>query len=163
MKYASALLVLWYSLSIIGFDVHSCMATGEVFIASLVGGIGCEDVHPEHSYKSHGGRCWHHAVPSCCADHHEPSCCDHHQPGSQLDKAGCCSNDLQVLQITGVCLSDDERLEADAHLHQFALDVDLAMELAMPALQRQFLQYLEHPDPGVVMPDRQAFLGIWRI
>ena len=167
MKYASAILVLWYSLSIIGFDVHACSATGEVFVASLVGGIACEDVHPEHSCKSHGGSCSHHEAPACCAHHHEPGCCGNHhsseQSDTQVEKADCCSNDLQVLQLTGACVADNERLDADALLHQFVFDVDMAMELTMPALQRPYLQYLEHPDSRMVMPDRQAFFSIWRV
>ena len=152
VKYASALLVLWYSLSIIGFDVHSCKSTGEVFVASLAGGVTCEDIHPEHSCKSHGSCCEHH-------DHHEtPS-----ESADCVAKEDCCSNDLQVLHLTGVHMSDNERFNDNAHELQFTFDVDLAMELAMPSLQRPLLKYLEHPDPGVVMPDRQAFLSIWRV
>ena len=152
VKYASALLVLWYSLSIIGFDVHSCKSTGEVFVASLAGGVTCEDIHPEHSCKSHGGCCEHH-------DHHEtPS-----ESADCVAKEDCCSNDLQVLQLTGVQISDNERFGANVRDCQLIFDVDLTMELAMPALQKSFIKYLEHPDPGVVMPDRQAFLSIWRV
>ena len=163
MKYASALLVLWYSLSVIGFDVHSCTSTGEVFVASLAGGITCEDIHPEHSCKSHGGCCGHHDVSPCCANHHASSCCDNKHASEQSDcqvaKEECCTNDLQILQLTGVIGSGNERFDVNDHEHQFTFDVDMAMELAMPAL----LKYLEHPDPGVVMPDRQAFFSIWRV
>ena len=88
VKYMSALLVVWYSLSIIGFDVHSCKITGEVFVASLAGGISCEDVHPEHSCRAHGSCCGHDVVTcceqetkSCCAHEAEPCCgySDHRQ------------------------------------------------------------------------------------
>lgn len=167
VKYASALLVLWYSLSVIGFDVHSCTSTGEVFVASLAGGITCEDIHPEHSCKSYGGCCGHHDVSPCCANHHASSCCDNKHASEQSDcqvaKEECCTNDLQILQLTGVIGSGNERFDGNDHEHQFTFDVDMAMELAMPALQRPFLKYLEHPDPGVVMPDRQAFFSIWRV
>lgn len=149
VKYASVLLVLWYSLSIIGFDVHSCKSTGEVFVASLIGGVACENVHPEHSCKSHGG---------CCEHHHSSE-----QSGDKVEKADCCSNDLQVLQLTGVHMADNERFNDNVHDFQYTFDVDMAMELVMPTLQRSLLKYLEHPDPGVVMPDCQAFLSIWRI
>ena len=44
MKYLAALLVVWYSLSIIGFDVHSCTKTGETFVASIAAGVSCEDM-----------------------------------------------------------------------------------------------------------------------
>ena len=158
VKYTSVLLLLWYSLSIIGFDVHSCKSTGEVFVASLVGGITCEDMHPDHSCKSHGG---------CCADHHEvSSCCGGHETehaATHVTKEDCCSNDLQVLQLTGVNISANERFDCSVHLHQFVFDVDLAMELTMPTLHRTCLQYLKHPDSGVVMPDLQAVFSIWRV
>ena len=157
VKYVSVLLVLWYSLSIIGFDVHSCKSTGEVFVASLAGGVSCEDIHPEHSCKSHGGCCCHHEAESCCTGHEA----DH--ADRQVAKEDCCSNDVQVLLLTGVHVSDNERFSDNAHDSQFIFDVDLAMEVAMPTLQRPFLKYLEYPDSGVSMPDRQAFLSIWRV
>ena len=143
--------------------MHSCTSTGEVFVASLAGGITCEDIHPEHSCKSHGGCCGHHDVSPCCANHHASSCCDNKHASEQSDcqvaKEECCTNDLQILQLTGVIGSGNERFDVNDHEHQFTFDVDMAMELAMPAL----LKYLEHPDPGVVMPDRQAFFSIWRV
>ena len=157
VKYASVLLVLWYSLSIIGFDVHSCKSTGEVFVASLAGGVSCEDIHPEHSCKSHGGCCCHHENESCCAGH------ETEHADSHVATEDCCSNDLQVLQLTGVQMSDNERFGPNVHDCQPIFDVDLAMELAIPTLQKSFIKYLEHPDPGVVTPDRQAFLSIWRV
>ena len=157
VKYASVLLVLWYSLSIIGFDVHSCKSTGEVFVASLAGGVSCEDIHPEHSCKSHGGCCCHHENESCRAGH------ETEHADSHVTKEDCCSNDLQVLQLTGVHMSDNERLGGNANDAHLIFDVDLAMELTMPALQRPFLKYLEHSDSGVIMPDRQAFFSIWRV
>lgn len=148
VKYMSALLVLWYSLSIIGFDVHSCNSTGEVYVASLAAGISCEDVHPEHSCKSHGG------------------CCEHHKPatsGDHFDKSDCCTNDLQILELTGVYSSSQQRLSDDDHSIDHAFNVDLVAETIVPELQRPLLTYLKHPDSGVVMPDRQAFFSIWRV
>jgi hypothetical protein len=146
VKYMSALLVVWYSLSIIGFDVHSCKSTGEVFVASLAGGISCEDVHPEHSCKAHG---------SCCG--HEDQ-----QTGSEVGKSDCCSNDLQVLELTGVYASS-ERITDNDLADEYVLNVDLFAEMTVPAVQRPLLTFLKHPDTGVVMPDRQAFFSIWRV
>lgn len=147
IKYMSALLVLWYSLSIIGFDVHSCKATGEVYVASLAAGITCDDIHPEHSCKSHGG------------------CCEHHKPASEnhVDKSDCCTNDLQILELTGVNTSSQQRLSDDDHFVDYAFNVDLVTEIVIPVLQRPLLTYLKYPDTGVVMPDRQAFFSIWRV
>lgn len=178
VKYMSALLVVWYSLSIIGFDVHSCRSTGEVFVASLAGGVACEDVHPEHSCRAHGGCCGHdvaaccehgtktcceHGTKSCCTHEAEP-CCGHEdqQTGSQVSKSDCCSNDLQVLELTGVYASS-ERITDNDFADEYVLNVDLFAEMTVPAVQRPLLTFLKHPDTGVVMPDRQAFFSIWRV
>lgn len=156
VKYMSALLVVWYSLSIIGFDVHSCNATGEVYVASLAGGIACEDVHPDHSCAHHG---------ACCSHHHENSCCHHrhHDSDSRISDQNCCSNDVQVLQLTGVVISEDESYGSDVRVHQTDCYAYLTIDSATQALQRRYHKYLEYPDPGVTMPDRQAFLNIWRV
>ena len=156
VKYVSALLVVWYSLSIIGFDVHSCNTTGEVYVASLAGGIACEDVHPDHSCVHHG---------TCCSHHHENSCCHNknHYSDSSISDQDCCSNDLQVLQLTGVVMSEDENYGGDVRMHQTDCDPYLTMESVIQALQRRYLKYLEYPDAGEVVPDRQAFFSIWRV
>ena len=156
VKYASALLVLWYSLSIIGFDVHSCKITGEVFVASLAGGIACEDIHPDHSCKSHGG--------CCCGHHHGGGCDDHgHGEGTHVGKSECCTNDLQILELTGVYTSSQQRYADDVYSTDYALNGNVAVEVALPSLQRPFLSYIKSPDSRVVMPDRQAFFSIWRV
>ena len=175
VKYMSALLVVWYSLSIIGFDVHSCRATGEVFLASLAGGIACEDVHPEHSCRAHGSCCGH-DMAACC-EHETKVCCAHEakscsgdsgqqtgsqQTGSQVAKSDCCSNDLQILELTGVSVSHERDTDND-HADEYVLNVDLFAEMTVPAVQRPLLTFLKHPDTGVVMPDRQAFFSIWRV
>ena len=48
IKLSAMLMVLWYSMSIIGFDVHTCNGSGKSFIATFVSGTGCEDIHPDH-------------------------------------------------------------------------------------------------------------------
>lgn len=167
VKYMSALLVVWYSLSIIGFDVHSCRATGEVFVASLAGGISCEDVHPDHSCNAHGNCCGHsgkaccgHSDKACCG--HEAESCGDHASAARVDKEDCCSNDLQVLELTGVYASSERSLDDD-HADEYVLNVDLMAETMVPSMQRPLLTFLKHPAPGVVTPDRQAFLSIWRV
>lgn len=180
VKYMSALLVVWYSLSIIGFDVHSCKSTGEVFVASLAGGISCEDVHPEHSCRAHGSCCGHDVATCCeheskvccehetktktCCAHEAKPCCGHsdQHTGSQVAKSDCCSNELQVLELTGVYASY-ERITDNDLADEYVLNVDLFAEMTIPAVQRPLLTFFKHPDTGVVMPDRQAFFNIWRV
>jgi hypothetical protein len=87
--FMAALLVVWYSLSVIGFDVHTCSGSGEVFIATVASGFSCEDIHPEHAHKTCG----------CCHSHdgsHE-----------KMTKKPCCSDDYQVILLTGVRNGED--------------------------------------------------------
>lgn len=158
VKYMSALLVVWYSLSIIGFDVHSCRSTGEVFVASLAGGISCEDVHPDHSCSSHGSCCGHDR--SACCEHKAEPCCGHEE--SQVAKDDCCSNELQVLELTGVYASSDRATDND-YSDAYVLNVDLVAETRIPSVQKSLITFLKHPETGVIMPDRQAFFSIWRV
>ena len=162
VKYMSALLVVWYSLSIIGFDVHSCRSTGEVFVASLAGGISCEDVHPDHSCSSHGSCCGH--AESACCEHKAEPCCGHEESRSdtQVTNDGCCSNDLQVLELTGVYASSERESDID-HSDAYVLNVDLVAETRVPSMQKSLLTFSKHPETGAVMPDRQAFFSIWRV
>ena len=34
----AVLLVIWYSLSVIGFDVHTCSGSGESYVTTVIGG-----------------------------------------------------------------------------------------------------------------------------
>lgn len=85
-------LVVWYSLSVIGFDVHTCNRAGETFIASA-GEYSCETIHPEHEY-------------SCCHHGH-----DHHDAEtlhtSSFEIPPCCTDDYHVISLTGI-RSEDE-------------------------------------------------------
>lgn len=80
------LLVLWYSLSVIGFDVHTCSDSGDAYIATVASGFTCEDIHPGHG----------HSGCSCC--HHHEADDDTHELGA----GSCCSDEFHVIIITGV-------------------------------------------------------------
>ena len=101
LRFSALLLVLWYCFSVIGFGVHTCNASGKSFIATFVGGLSCEDIHPEND---------------CCCHHHasekqEPACCG---TSAQLPEYStedcCCSNDYHVLTITGNSIEDDKNI-----------------------------------------------------
>lgn len=79
LKYASALLAVWYCLSITGFEVHSCEATGDTFVTSVLAGTTCEDIHPEHD------------------------CCDHHEEDDD-----CCTNEIEVLDSVVLTNADED-------------------------------------------------------
>jgi hypothetical protein len=74
----------------------------------------------------------------------------------------CCSNDLQMLELTGVYASSDRSNDND-NADEYVLNVDLMAEMMVPSVQRPLLTFLKHPDTGVIVPDRQAFFNIWRV
>ena len=91
------LLVVWYSLSVIGFDVHTCSGSGKAFIATVVSGTGCDDIHPEHN------------APCCECCQSESSLKDGSRDGDIHTKP-CCTDNWQVIALTGVRTSKEEIL-----------------------------------------------------
>lgn len=150
MKYFSALLALWYCLSIIGFDVHSCTSTGEKFVVSTFVGGTCADVHPEHACNAHGCHCGHHHDAE---EHHDES----------LRKSQCCTNDLQVLSVTGVNISDNQRHYDGWSAADFVCVVPDTFEIINTGVINTLLRSRSLPDSGVVAPDVQALHMVWRI
>lgn len=158
IKMLAVIMTIWYSMSIIGFDVHTCSGSGRSFVSTFIEGLTCEDIHPEQS-------CSH---VSCCPESHEEhSCCgNHHHDGFETAfvARSCCSNDYQVLQLTGIVPSDDQRgndlisFNSISHAAVRPADIDL------PSHSRTIIAYLYEPDSGhMVSGDRQAALSIWRI
>lgn len=149
LKYMSALLAVWYCLSIIGFDVHSCTSTGSTFIASVLAGTTCDDIHPEHDCGGH---------KSCCCSHR----CHEEMPSSKNVKEdeSCCTNEIEVLQSEGVTMSNDDIYSPFCFAYAF---VDVVNHY--DALCRADMAVnLHYPDPGdFIVPDLQAVLSIWRI
>ena len=94
------LLVIWYSLSVIGFDVHTCSSSGNTYIATVIGGTECKDIHPEHSQKS----C------SCC--HHKHSA-EAHDSEQSLKTKPCCTDEWQMIVLTGLRTSDEQMTVAE--------------------------------------------------
>lgn len=156
-KYVAALLTVWYSLSIIGFDVHSCAATGDTFVNSVLSGLTCEDIHPEHDCSGHGSCCGSHR----CHDHksHASSCCGDQDAPSVAHDDDCCTNDIEVLDSESLTVQDDYDFElyvSDAFqyiknyydCHLFAEGTHL---------------YGSSDSWKSAGPDSQAVLNIWRI
>ena len=99
----AAIMIVWYSLSIIGFGVHTCLENNRSFLTSFVDGSSCEDIHPSelcgHSCCSKPVQKVQH---KCCCAHHD----DEHknaanEDGQMLTQKKCCFNDYQQLDITG--------------------------------------------------------------
>jgi hypothetical protein len=150
-KYVAALLSVWYCMSIIGFDVHSCTATGNVFVNSVLSGVSCEDIHPDHDCTCHDHR---EHTCSCCHDHESPASesFDHDDE--------CCTDRIEILDEAGITTSEDNAMSALA-----ILSACLFVESDYNSLLLPDAVYVKlKPDSWCFkMPDVQAVLNIWRI
>lgn len=151
VKITALLLMMWYSMSIIGFGVHTCSGSGESFVVTFVEGFDCEDIHPEH--HCHKG--------SCCS--HSHGCCEHENHVSIKAKS-CCSSDYQVLTLTGT-VSDEKNGTDDLGSvlycnyicsNIFELDADMHGP-------QQISHYLAEVSWPGRLHDIQSLLGVWRI
>jgi hypothetical protein len=157
LKYVAALLSVWYSVSIIGFYVHSCTTTGDTFVNSVLNGLTCEDIHPEHDCSGHG---------SCCSSHechnhksHTSSCCGDHDVPSVDHEDDCCTNDIEVLDSAGRTVQDDydfELYESDAFQY-------ISNNYDYHICTEGFYLSCRSCSGKPVEPDSQAILNIWRI
>ena len=91
IRVSAVVMLIWYSLSIIGFNVHTCSASDRSFVVTFLEELPCES--------------------SCC-------CCDHHTPEMpaesdvSFDVSDCCTNDYQVLTSTTDVVDDGKRLQS---------------------------------------------------
>ena len=88
-------MLIWYSLSVIGFDVHTCSGSGETYIATVIGGTACDDIHPEHDEPSCG----------CC---HKKCISEKQKDEDGFRTKSCCTDDWQMIYLTGLRVSDDK-------------------------------------------------------
>lgn len=145
LKYMSALLAVWYCLSIIGFDVHSCETTGDTFVASVLNGTTCDDIHPEHDCDRHG---------SCCHSHED-------QDDDNIEDDGCCKNEIEVLECDVLtCAGDDDFIQLGEAVACLFVESDYTT-----LLNGDVVSYVSYcPDSGdLLQSDSQAVLSIWRI
>lgn len=163
----AAILVIWYSLSIIGFGVHTCSESNRSFLTSFITGVSCEDVHPteacgkaccEKESQKHGCKC----------------CCDHSVeviPRAATESASsdapmfaqkkCCSDIYQQIEITG----SSQNSGAEQGLMPVCLGycADLSSILLNPLVHSKEIQARALPDLIVSMAKLRPLLSIWRI
>ena len=151
IKVLAVIMTVWYSMSIIGFDVHTCSGSGESYVVTFVEGFECEDIHPEH-----------HCDRSACCSHMH-SCCD--AVGKQcIQTKTCCSNDYQMLALTGT-LSYDKNGTDEPGPFMYG---NCTFSNLFESNAEHFDKYLKphcvagSSCPGR-MPDIQSLWGVWRI
>ena len=168
MNISAALLVVWYCLSIIGFGVHTCTSSGEVFIATFADGVACADIHPEHHCC--GDSCCsetHHddyERPSCCSSEHHSESEDQHHDSQAIDMKSCCSNEYQMIALSGCRIDNDsdERFYFTKVLNPCVIDIPV-LNMLSAKYHAGHVQFLE-PDSGAFPPgDICAAFGVWRI
>ena len=156
----AAILVIWYSLSVIGFGVHTCSENKQVFLTSFISGIECEDIHPSEMCNAH-----------CCSAAKHKNCCGHHtsedESAEQSDAAvkfcskTCCTNDYQQIELTG-----------SGHTSVFEKSVEpmtltaLCDDSSFVYLSSSFskmIQALVLPDWGLYKGKLYPLLSVWRI
>lgn len=155
MKICAMLLALWYCMSIVGFDMHMCKASGRTFVTTFAEGITCDDIHPEH-------HCDHdcHNENSCC--HQEADCCGHngHENSVSVDSEKCCTDSYQAIVLTGCRAQDDGMDDFDCRYWPASYAYVLYdQESFQPGI-------FNHSDPDSWIPvpcDRCVTYGVWRI
>ena len=143
---AALLLVIWYSLSVIGFSVHTCSGSGEVFIATVASGFTCEDLHPEHGHS--GCSCCHSEKPS-------PS-------ERNFDTKPCCSDEYHAIVLTGVRGEDGS--ESSYYVAHVSCEYDAPLQDIESYISQSGLRtvkWLHHG--GTVFRDVQSAFNVWRI
>lgn len=151
MKISAFMLVIWYCMSIIGFDVHTCKGSGESFVVTALMGMDCADIHPEHDCSDEGRHC-------CDCGSHCGS--GHHSDEDSFADGGCCSDDIRVLAFTGN-RTDDSRQSYMTMCHFAYVLYHEYVYVSYSDIDRSssFM-----PDSGLIVPeDVQSVLGIWRI
>ena len=148
-KVTALLLIVWYSMSIIGFGVHTCSGSGKSFVVTFVEGFACEDIHPEH----------HCSKGACCSHSHA----SHHEESQQSVKSkSCCTSDYQVLALTGTVSDDKNGADYQDYpvLHISHGQYD---HLADVFKSRIIIRDSGYISESWRMPDMQAALSVWRI
>lgn len=148
IRLSAFFLLLWYSFSVIGFNVHTCNASGRSFVATFVTGLSCSDIHPGHVCEK-----------GMCGAGHARECCHDHDCGPAFRLPDCCSNDHVALVITGCSSSEDHH---ESGLCGYLPHVGSFYE--WPRASFCSCSVVFKPASGlIVQGDRQSLLKVWRI
>lgn len=146
----AVLMVIWYSLSVIGFGVHTCSGSGETYIATVASGFTCGDIHPEHERSG----C------SCChADKSETS-----SSQQQLDRKPCCTDDYHAIILTGTRGVEEHRYDNAYHLAHCSFVATIPDDKIYSSRFLSDLQHFRHDRHGMHLSrNLNTVYNIWRI
>ena len=151
------MLVIWYSLRVIGFDVHTCRDSGESYVVTVLGGTACEDIHPEHDIKD--CPCCHHGHDSC-----QEVETDDRTEGAEVGTHPCCTDDWQMIVLTGCKAQEKHGHYNECHFELCLYTPDVCAAHSCPDIDTYGLLTFYDPDSGSLVPlDVQRTYNIWRI
>ncbi len=149
----AVMLVIWYSLSVIGFDVHTCSGSGESFVTTVIGGTACEDIHPEHD-----------KVACACCHHGHGAHHDSESEGPELATKPCCTDDWQMMALTGCKAQEKHNHFDECHCEYCLCILDISERNIHSRTDIHRLRAFYNPDSGSLAPlDVQRSYNIWRI
>ena len=163
LRIFAAILLVWYSLSIIGFGIHTCSENNRSFLTSFIDGSSCEDIHPSelcgHSCCSKPVQKVQH---KCCCSHHD----DEHKNAAEEDELmlaqkKCCYNDYQQLDITGSGLDRGlEQNEIPVYSYVCCMVYPSADDLFSYSVK---ISPRTVPDRYHLVGEMRPLLSVWRI
>ena len=98
------LMLAWYCLCLVGFDVHTCRISGERVFSPLVVSADCEDLHHHDGHHHHSS-----FACGCCLPSEEHSDCE-----AFVSEETCCSDDILIPELAA---PDSSREEVHSHHH----------------------------------------------
>ena len=158
MKISALLLSVWYCLSIIGFDVHTCSSEGVSHVMTSFTSIDCETIHGGHHHA-----CGHHDCDGH-HHHHEADGCSCRTEGvTHIHTQQCCTDDYQAIVLTGIRIDETHGHYDECHCgHCPCVEATVSEALHLVA-SNKIENHIFIPDSGLIVPEIQALFSIWRI
>ena len=153
---------VWYLLSIIGFDVHTCNQSGEVYVATAANGMVCEMHHHGFEEQHHDHADPHHVhSESCCHFHGQ----EEHIGDVQLYSHECCSDNFHVICLTGVRTDEKSSISSGKILTSGVHPISFSFtEANQCMLSCSGNNVHKMPDQGIGLSHNlQAVYNVWRI
>lgn len=152
IRVSAIFVLIWYSLGIIGFNVHTCNARERSFIVSFLEDMSCESIHPSDHCGAEQACC-------CCCSHHTAD--QHSDSDESIDEPECCTDEYQVITSLTDRVDDSKRfLFSDLKSHCLILSdpLDAMSTLHYHGSSSDFLSRSCHDSRGI-----RVLCNVWRI